>query len=185
MRKLLKYLALTALGLINVGNASGAGGNFSLIADNGTPYSLSDSRGNIVVLSFGYTFCPDVCPTGLATISSALNSIGEAAQQIDALFISVDPDRDTPETLAKYTRYFHPRLTGLTGHAESIADVARRYYARFEFVGKGETPNYTIDHTASFYIIDRNGQLINVLPHSVPPDSLAESLLVAVRQPVK
>lgn len=182
MHRSIKY-SFIALLLITGGTAFGLGGDFSLTAHNGKPYSLADSRGNIVILSFGYSFCPDICPTALATISSALDSIGDAAQQVDPLFISVDPDRDTPEFLSKYTQYFHPRLIGLTGNAEDIAEIAGRYHARYQFVGKGKTPNYTIDHTASLYVIDREGKLMTVLPHGLPPQALAESLMNAINQP--
>lgn len=179
-----KYL-LTALLLVIGNSAFGIGGDFSLTASDGKPYSLTDSRGHIVVLSFGYTFCPDVCPTALATVSAALNSIGDAAEQVDPLFISVDPDRDTPDKLRDYTHYFHPRLIGLTGEAGQIAEIAERYHARYEFVGKGETANYTIDHTASLYVIDRDGKLMTVLPHGLPPQALAESLVHALDQPAE
>lgn len=181
MHRSLKYIYIALL-FVCTSNAFGIGGDFHLTASDGKPYSLADSRGHIVVLSFGYTFCPDVCPTALATISAALNSIGKAAEQVDPLFISVDPDRDTPEKMRQYTRYFHPNLIGLTGSEAEIADIAKRYHARFEFVGKGETPNYTIDHTANLYVIDRKGKLMAVLPHGLPPQALADSLLSALNQ---
>ncbi|WP_052760992.1 SCO family protein [Sedimenticola thiotaurini] len=181
MYQLYKYLLIATL-LFTGSNAFGIGGDFTLTGSDGKPYSLSDSRGHVVVLSFGYTFCPDVCPTSLATISAALSSIGEAAEQIDPLFISVDPDRDTPEKLREYTHYFHPRMKGLTGTAEQIAEVAKRYHARFDFVGKGETENYTIDHTANLYVIDRNGKLAAVLPHGLPPQALADGLMSTLEQ---
>jgi len=184
MHRSLKY-SFTALLFFIGGNTFGLGGDFSLTAHDGKTYSLTESRGNIVLLSFGYTFCPDICPTGLATISRALDSIGDAAQQVDPLFISVDPDRDTPESLGQYARYFHPRLIGLTGDAARIADIARRYHARFEFVGKGKTPDYTIDHTASLYVIDRTGKLMTVLPHGLPAQALAESLMNAINKPTE
>lgn len=161
------------------------GGDFTLTNHERKPYSLSDSRGKVVVISFGYTFCPDICPTALATISSALNQLGEAANQIDPLFVSVDPDRDSPEILSKYVGYFHPRLIGLTGDAETIAEIAKRYYVRYAFVGKGQIENYTVDHTASLYVIDREGKLMTVLPHGLPPQALADSLMNAINQPTK
>ncbi|TVT53522.1 MAG: SCO family protein [Sedimenticola thiotaurini] len=161
------------------------GGDFTLTSHENKPYSLADSRGHVVVISFGYTFCPDICPTALATISSALNRMGKAAEQVDPLFISVDPDRDTPETLSKYTPYFHPRLIGLTGDADTIAEIAKRYYVRYQFVGKGERDNYTVDHTASLYVIDKKGKLMAVLPHGLPPQALADSLMNALSLPAQ
>ena len=107
------------------GQCFGLGGDFSLTAHDGSRYALQDSRGKVVVLSFGYTYCPDVCPTALATIAGALGQLGDDAETVDALFISLDPDRDTPEKLAEYTRFFHPNLRGLTGTAEDEEDDPR------------------------------------------------------------
>lgn len=158
----------------------GLGGDFTLTADDGTDYALSDSRGRAVVISFGYTYCPDVCPTALAVIANALNSIGEDAKQVDALFISLDPDRDTPEHLQSYTRFFHPALRGLTGEAETLRQVAEQYRVRYEFVGKGEVDRYTMDHSANLYVIDTNGKLLRIIPHGLPPKVLADSLRMAI-----
>lgn len=162
------------------GGAFGLGGDFTLTADDGSSYSLADSRGQLVVLSFGYTYCPDVCPTALAVIGNALNSLGEDAEKVDALFVSLDPDRDTPEHLRVYTRFFHSRLRGLTGAPEQLHDVAERYRVRYQFVGKGEIERYTMDHSASLYLIDTQGELLRILPHGLPPNALADSLRMAL-----
>ena len=158
------------------------GGGFTLTADDGSRYSLADSRGHAVVLAFGYTFCPDVCPTALATIAGALNEIGGDAERVDALFVSLDPDRDTPEVLRQYTRYFHPRLRGLTGDPEALREVAERYHVSYAFVGKGENERYTLDHSANLYVIDEQGHLIQMLPHGLPPRALADSLRHALKR---
>lgn len=184
MQRLLKHLLFLAL-LLAGSHVFAVGGNFTLTSHENTSYSLADSQGKVVVIAFGYTFCPDICPTALATISSALHRIGDAANQVDPLFISVDPDRDTPEKLGEYIPYFHPRLIGLTGNAETIAEIAKRYYVRYEFVGKGQNENYTVDHTASLYVVDRAGKLMTVLPHGLPPQALADSLMQAINQPTK
>jgi protein SCO1/2 len=160
--------------------AWGLGGDFTLTADDGSRYSLSDSRGKVVVLSFGYTYCPDVCPTALATITMALKQLGDASAQVDPLFISLDPERDTPAVLREYTRFFHPRLRGLTGDPAQLKEIADRYRVRFAFVGKGDTDRYTLDHGASLYIIDARGQLFRMLPHGLPPRALENSLRAAL-----
>ena len=161
-------------------NAVGLGGDFTLTADDGSSYSLVDSRGKVVVISFGYTFCPDICPTGLATIAVALEGLGKNAAEIDALFISLDPDRDTPAHLREYTRFFHPRLRGLSGGAEDLREVANRYRVRYAFVGKGEKEHYTLDHSANLYVVDAQGKLFRILPHGLPPDALINSLRSAI-----
>lgn len=163
------------------GESVGLGGDFSLTADDGSTYSLHDSRGKAVVLSFGYTFCPDVCPTALNTIAIALNRLEpEQARRVDALFVSLDPDRDSPERLREYTRYFHPQLFGLTGTDEQLRSVTERFNVRYNFVGKGEKVHYSVDHSASLYVIDPHGRLMRILPHGLPPQALVESLRAAL-----
>ena len=158
------------------GRALALGGDFTLTADDGSRYSLSDSRGKVVILDFGYTFCPDICPTALANIAAALNGLGDAAKQVDALFVSLDPDRDTPEVLRGYTRFFHPQIRGLTGDAKTLDKVAKAYHVRYNFVGKGSDKYYTMDHSAQVYVIDRQGRLVQMVPHGLPPRALADIL---------
>lgn len=179
MKNLLKLGVLVCTAIFSTAALS-LGGDFTLTADDGTAYSLSDSRGKVVVLSFGYTYCPDVCPTALAVVANALNKLGEDAENVDALFISLDPDRDTPEHLREYTRFFHPGLRGLTGAPQQLKEIADRYRVRYAFVGKGETERYTLDHSASLYIVDTRGKLFRIIPHGLPPKVLADGLRIAV-----
>ena len=172
---------LIALMVTFGGNSVAAiGGDFTLTADDGSLYSLGDSRGKVVIISFGYTFCPDVCPTALATMAIALRKLGDDAKLVDPLFISLDPDRDTPSHLREYTRFFHPRLQGLTGEPRDLKAVADQYRVRFAFVGKGEKERYTMDHSASLYVVDAQGKLFGILPHGLPPDAVANSLRSAM-----
>lgn len=161
------------------------GGDFTLTSDDGQPYALHDSRGRAVVLAFGYTFCPDVCPTGLATIGTALRELGPAADDVDTFFVSLDPDRDTPEMLREYTRYFHPRMRALTGSASDLRRVATLYRVRYEFVGKGKVERYTMDHSADLYVIDRRGVLTRMLPHGLPSSALADALRDVLSRPTR
>lgn len=171
-----------ALILLLFGNSVFAlGGDFTLTADDGTAYSLADSRGRVVVMSFGFTSCPDVCPTALATMAVALEDMGDQAENIDALFVSLDPDRDTPDLLREYTRYFHPRLRGLTGDAGALRQVAQQYRVRYAFVGKGKIDHYTLDHSANLFIIDPAGNLSRIVPHGLPPKVLADGMRHALR----
>ncbi len=160
------------------------GGGFTLTADDESRYSLGDSRGRVVVISFGYTFCPDICPTALATIGQALKQMGKDAEQVDALFISLDPDRDTTERLRSYTEFFHPRLIGLTGSAAELKQVADQYKVYYGFVGKGKTERYSMDHSANLYILDTEGRLSSMLPHGMPPGALVDRIRQAMQSTV-
>lgn len=161
-------------------NVAAIGGDFTLTADDSTPYSLSDSRGRVVIISFGYTFCPDICPTALATVALALRQLGDKADKVDALFISLDPDRDTPAHLREYTRFFHPGLRGLTGQPQALKTIADQYRVHYAFVGKGETQHYSMDHTSNLYVVDAQGKLFGILPHGLPADAVANSLRSAI-----
>ncbi|WP_316369569.1 SCO family protein [Candidatus Thiodiazotropha sp. CDECU1] len=173
-------LMLIVISAVGVCSAKEVGGDFTLVAHDGSEYSLQDSRGKVVVIAFGYTFCPDICPTALSTISSALNSLGDDVDLVDALFVSLDPERDTLEHLAEYTQYFHTNLLGLTGTPEQLHEIAKLYQVRYDFVDKGTNKYYTMDHSANLYIIDAEGNLVRILPHGLPPQALLDSLRFAI-----
>jgi len=142
--------------------------DFTLSSSAG-PVSLSDFRGKVVLLYFGYTFCPDICPTSLAATARALKELSpEAAAQVQTIFVSVDPARDTPEHLKEYVAFFHPSIVGLTGTDEEVALAARPYgvvYARHEATGAG---GYVVDHSAFTYLVAPDGHLAARLPHAAP-----------------
>lgn len=151
--------------------------SFALQSADG-PVRLADFRGQVGVVYFGYTFCPDVCPTSLATLGAALGSLSAAElARVQPFFISVDPARDTPEQLKNYSRFFHPKLLGLTGSPEAIADVARRYgvYYAAQTPAVGDT-GYSVDHTSVLYLIGPDGSLAGQLPHGTPPAEVAAAL---------
>jgi protein SCO1/2 len=153
------------------------GGDFSLTSYGG-PVSLSDYRGKIVLLYIGYTWCPDICPTNLAMISRTLSALNAPErEQLQPLFVSVDPDRDTPQRLKEYVEYFHPSLLGLTGNRSDIDDIVGRYGAAYRIVNKQEDENYVVDHTADTYIIDRQGKLVRRMAHG----SSVEEMLAALQ----
>jgi protein SCO1/2 len=154
--------------------ADSVGGDFTLRDHRGGTYSLSQSRGQAVVLTFGYTYCPDICPTNLATLAAALRQLGGQADRVQPLFISLDPGRDTAARLGPYLAYFHPKLIGLTGSAEDLKRVADRYRVRYAFTGGGD--RYTLDHTASIYVVDPQGRLARIVPYGLPADEIAEAL---------
>ncbi len=152
------------------------GGDFTLQSHAG-PISLQDFRGKVVMLYFGYTKCPDVCPTSLAYMSTALNDLAVSELKgVQAIFISVDPQRDTPELLKAYVEYFHPSYLGVTGSDEEIAEVSRRYGAKYYQVEmEGSAFGYSVNHSAAVYLIDQDGTLRFIFPHQTPPSVMLEA----------
>ena len=157
--------------------AMAAGGDFPLESASG-PVSLKDYRGKLVLVYFGYTFCPDICPTSLASTAEGLKQLKpEEAARVAMIFISVDPERDTPPRLKEYAEFFHPSLVGVTGTPENLAEIAKRYgvfYARqkVETAGGG----YVVDHSADTYVVGPNGQLVGKIAHATPPDRVVAEI---------
>jgi cytochrome oxidase Cu insertion factor (SCO1/SenC/PrrC family) len=149
-------------------NTEELGGDFRLIDHNNNPFTLQQLQGKTVLLFFGYTYCPDICPTELANIAAVLNELNNQTDQVQGLFVSLDPSRDTPEVLYDYVRYFNQGLVGLTGSEEAVAQVARQYRVNYRRHEKGNG-SYTIDHSANLYLIDRQGILSAVVPYGLPP----------------
>jgi len=157
--------------------AIAAGGDFTLESASG-PVSLKDYRGKLVLVYFGYTFCPDICPTSLASTAEGLKQLKpEEAARVAMIFISVDPERDTPPRLKEYAEFFHPSLVGVTGTPENLAEIAKRYgvfYARqkVETAGGG----YVVDHSADTYVVGPDGQLVGKIAHATPPDQVVAKI---------
>lgn len=157
-------------------------GPFSLVDHNGRDVTDLDYRGKYMLVFFGYTFCPDVCPTELGAISDALDLLGADAAKVQPIFISVDPERDTPEMLAQYVSAFHPSLVGLTGTLEQVAAAAESYYARYNKMSslsedeEAEDDFYLMGHTSSTYLIGPNGRDLHVFNYGDPPEEIAERI---------
>jgi protein SCO1/2 len=150
-----------------------------LLADQyGRSVSNRDFQGQLQLIFFGYTYCPDVCPTSLAVMAQALRLLGEDAEQIQPIFITVDPQRDTPALLAEYVAYFHPRMLGLSGSPEVTRRIAELFRARYARVPahNGDPERYTMDHTSSLYLLGRDGEFITKLAHGLPPAEVAQRL---------
>jgi cytochrome oxidase Cu insertion factor (SCO1/SenC/PrrC family) len=130
--------------------------------------SLSDFRGKVVLLYFGFTFCPDVCPIDLALIAQTLNSLGKSGDQVQPLFVTLDPARDTREVLRGYVAAFHPRIVALTGSEDEIRRVATSYKVFFEKVTAPGVKTYFIDHSAFTFLLDRNGKYVLFFPPGTP-----------------
>jgi protein SCO1/2 len=159
--------------------AEGWSGAFSLSDPDGKPRSLADFRGRIVLLSFGYTHCPDVCPTTLAKFAEARRLLGVDADRVQGVFVSIDPERDTAELLQAYVPAFDPTFVGLRGSEAQTDAVTRAFHANYQIVQfQGNT---LVDHTASTYIIDARGQPRVITPYDQPARLLADDILALLR----
>ena len=151
---------------------------YLMMDQSGRSVSNDDFRGQLQLINFGYTFCPDICPTSLAVMAQALRMLGDKAEQVQPIFITVDPLRDTPEVLAEYVRYFHPRMLGLSASPEVTKRTAELFRARYEFVPAqdGNPDRYIVDHTASLFVLGRNGEFLTKFAHGLPANEVAERL---------
>lgn len=153
------------------------GGDFTLTSTQGE-LKLSDFQGKVVVFFIGYASCPDVCPTALAVAAQGLNALSEnEQQQVSGIFMSVDPDRDSPEKLAKYAGFFHPNFYGATADQPTVDKVVKQYGAFYRKVElKDSALGYAIDHSSRVYLINKQGQLAKALPHASSPVQMAEEI---------
>jgi cytochrome oxidase Cu insertion factor (SCO1/SenC/PrrC family) len=155
-------------------NREPIGGPFALVDHTGRQRTDADFRGKLLLVYFGFTSCPDVCPTDLQAIALALERLGDVGQAVQPLFITVDPQRDTPEHLAEYVPLFHPRLIGLSGDEASISEAARAYRVYCAKVPTSDGSDYTVDHSGFIYLMDRAGKYVGFFPPGTPPDRIAE-----------
>ncbi len=147
------------------------GGAFTLEDTNKKPVHDTDFMGKWMLVYFGFTYCPDVCPLGLATISQVMTMLGEDASKVQPLFITLDPERDTPEQLKSYLSHFNDRIIGLTGSAEQVKNAAAAYRVYHNKVAEKDSTNYLIDHSAFMYLMDTNG---NYVTHFAPDATVAQ-----------
>jgi protein SCO1/2 len=155
---------------------SSFGRDFSLTDPGGATRTLADYRGKAVVLFFGYTQCPDVCPTTLAALAEAMKALGPDADRVQVLFVTVDPERDTSELLKAYVPAFDPRFVGLRGDAKALEAVAKEFRIVYQKVPGATPTTYTVDHSAGTYLFDPQGRLRVYLGHGQPPDAFAHDL---------
>lgn len=176
--------------------ASLPGGAFSLTDQNGKTLSDSDLRGRVMLVFFGFTHCPDICPVTISTLSKLMEKLGDKGNQVAPVFITVDPKRDTPEVMKNYLASFDKRITGLTGTEDQIKDVAaayRAYYARSgareesaheeheaheHSHGEGDHDHgdYMVDHSGYIYLMDKNGKFVSVFPYNASDEEIAKAL---------
>ena len=176
----------------------GLDASFSLVDQHGQPVTDKDFRGSFMLVYFGYTYCPDVCPLGLQRMSAAIKALGPDGERVVPIFITLDPERDTGKVLAAYTSHFHPRLIGLAGAREQI-DAAKRAYGVRGFKlfpppsfeeedsergsegDAGDNSRYLVQHTASTYLVDPDGKLASIFLHEMSSREMAGQLEVLVR----
>ena len=157
--------------------AASIGGKFELVDQNGQTRTDSEFRGKLMLIYFGYAFCPDACPTALQAMTLALNRLGPAGDSVVPIFITVDPERDTPEQLKRYAENFHPRLIALTGSADQVAAAATAYRV---YYAKQKDPNvtggYLMDHTSIIYLMGRDGRYLSHFTHATSPEAMAAEI---------
>jgi protein SCO1/2 len=147
-----------------------------LLYDDGQPVDIDALEGEVVLVYFGYTHCPDLCPTMLSTVDRALEGLGEAADRVETLMVTVDPERDTPEYLADYVTHFNERFRGVWGTEDDVRSVATSYGVHFEYDEPGADGSYLIGHSASLLAIDPEGVLRIVYPVGTEADALRADL---------
>ncbi len=159
------------------------GHDFKLVDHNGTPRTLADYRGKAVVLFFGYTQCPDFCPTTLAELAEAMKRLGPDAERVQVLFVTIDPERDTPALLKNYVPAFDPRFMGLYGDADATARTAKEFKVVYQ-KRPGQTPGtYTMDHSAGTFIFDPNGKLRVYVGYGQGADVFAHDIKALLKSP--
>jgi protein SCO1/2 len=160
--------------VVSTGQAD-VGGPFRLTDPTGKSVSDADFRGRYMLIYFGYSFCPDVCPTTLSVMAEALDKAGDKGRRVTPIFITIDPERDTPKVLGDYMKAFGPNFVGLTGNAAAIQDVEKKYRV---YAAKRPLPGggYGMDHSSVLYLIGPNGKLVSYYDEAISPDDLAKEL---------
>jgi len=159
-------------------NREPVGGPFTLTDHTRRTRTDSDFRGKLLLIYFGYTYCPDICPTDLQAIAQAIDQLGPTGDAVQPLFITLDPERDTAEHLAEYVALFHPRLVGLTGDLEAVRKTALAFKVFHAKVPSARSTDYGIDHTGFIYLVDDTGRYVGFMP----PGTSANRLVQVVRQ---
>jgi len=159
------------------GKQPGIGGPFTLVDQNGKPFSSDSLKGKPTLIYFGYAFCPDVCPTSLLLMETAVESLGpDAAKKVNLVFITVDPERDTSKLIKGYVENFGPTYIGLTGTQEQIAQVARAYRVYYQKVPSKDGGPYLMDHSSIVYVLDRNGRFVTHFTHEAKAEAIAAAV---------
>jgi protein SCO1 len=152
------------------------GGEFTLVDQNGVTRHPADFRGKLMLVYFGYTFCPDACPTALQDMSHAIDLLGSKGDAVQPIFITIDPARDTVEQMKLYASNFHPRLIALTGTPEQIAEAAKAYRVYYEKAKSTGDNDYLMDHTVFIYLMGRDGKYLSHFPPGITAEQMAAAI---------
>jgi protein SCO1/2 len=152
------------------------GGPFSLTDHTGRAVTQADFAGRHALIYFGYTYCPDVCPTELGILAAAIDLLGTDGERVTPIFVTVDPERDTVEGMADYVSRFHPRLVGLTGTQEQVAAAARAYRVFYARVQRPEMTQYLMDHSSFIYLVGPDGRVRALFRPETPPEAIAQAV---------
>lgn len=153
-----------------------------LVDHRGQPITEAQFGPEFRLLYFGYTHCPDACPLGLQVMSDAIDGLGRLGERITPVFISVDPERDTPKVLGDYMEMFHPRFLAVTGNAAKIAELAQRYRVTYAKVPSESDQSYSVDHSTSIYLTDAEGRVLGRFPHEIAPRKLGTRIIERIMQ---
>ncbi len=163
----MKYVLLIIVISVSTNIKADIGGDFTLRDQNNNDFTLSNSS-NTKIVFFGFLNCPDICPTALSEVSGLLKKLEGLSKNIDPIFITVDPDRDTPELLKNYLAFFDERIIGLTGTQEEIEKIANQYHVYYSYQNKDKTKDYVVNHTANMYLVDKNNKVEKIFTPGTP-----------------
>ncbi|MCB4822217.1 SCO family protein [Roseicella aerolata] len=169
-------MPVPAAGGIQLPQGMSLGGGFNLTDQAGRAVTEGDYAGRWMLVYFGYSFCPDVCPTELGTMAAAIDAMGPAGEEVVPVFITVDPQRDTPAHLADYVSRFHPRMQGLTGTPEQVAEVARRYRVYYARAQRSDTTDYLMDHSSFIYLVGPDARVRALFRPEMRPEDIAAAV---------
>ncbi|HET6157851.1 MAG TPA: SCO family protein [Dongiaceae bacterium] len=173
---LLYRLAMERMAPDTISGQALIGGPFELTDQNGNQVTDQTFKGKLMLIYFGFTFCPDACPTALGVMSSALDKLDVAADRVVPILITIDPDRDKPAVLKDYVSNFHPRMVGLTGTPEQIAKVAKSYRIFYQKAPGASPDEYVMDHTTLIYLMDGDGKYITHFGPDATPDQISDEI---------
>ncbi len=173
-----RELVYNATGLIT----DGIGADFTLKGPNGNPVTLSDYQGKIVMLYFGYTSCPDICPTSLSIMQRTMKALGEDAKEVQGIFVTVDPSRDGGEKLQTFVKYFHPTFIGVEGSDEEIKKSAKPWNVAYKVEASESEAGYLISHSDYIYVLDRQGELAALFNSTSRSDDMTTAIQKLIKE---